>query len=755
MKSATWKVASIAIAILLLLLVTLIWLEFPPAIPVQELADPGTLVAEDSGTNEASLARAEAVVPEAGQDQVSADELLPELQLHSEAVTGRVYFAGIVVPGAEVEVRQGGESQSCITDSEGYFHAVIDPNARVTLVARSDSAYALEEAWSGWPRRLNLRPIAELADRVRVVDSDDERPIQGAMVKVWECFYPPTGNYVSAKEGATLVGEGVTGVDGVLQLLAPLPLAFYCFEANAPGYVSNFLEADVRSGAYQIGLVRGEDPILYVLDAEGRPMPTSEVLFGSPVFQVYPVDEEGKVRGRLGWNHPWQEEELRDFMVRLPSGRFWHSPQASGSSPDVQVADGKIECRIPDPEVAVELQGMALPEGAWIEAARYLKRHHWALLGYGIDDPGIIGTSDFLQKPWQSLVLGQSVNLDRGWAGQDLAVIARIQPGSQILGVFPIVDGRAVVHQVEIARLRLGVVGLPEFGAGTWLAFLRTLDQKRSMDSQYTEPVEIEHDYAEFLAPAGSYSLTLEHSTGLARYRLKKNQFLPLSVGGPSYEEKLILGAGETSLSCQVESVEWRRVQITLGGFPVPGGSLGSSKIDLAGWTALPADHNGMISISSLMQLSIPPELGLGPDTPIHVNDFFPKAIDVQLAAGAEAVLDFPLASFVIDPRGIDLSVGYSLHITSRSDYSVRSENLFPPSFTDNRSKQGWSDRKIGITQSNVNWVFRVPEGQYQVWLIEYPSREKDAKERQVVELTPPGGKFLPRDMQTVLSRQD
>lgn len=756
MSAAASRLTTLVAILVLMLGGAAVWMRWDRGPERVSLPDAAELELPAYTVPDSSLTRAELALDQDGLQSSSAlsDELPLEYQPHPEMRSGRVYYQGLPVSGAKIEARQAAKLYVTESDADGIFRLELDRYSQVWIeAAKGDLKGVGGDGWAGWPVQIELR-VPPLKPRVLTIrDARTGLGIAGAHVDIVQLLYRLWQYGLPIDTHGKAVGTFATDADGRLDLDPLLRTGFLNFSVTAEGYLAYWGDADQDNGNLEIKLSPGIDPDLFLLATDGKPLSGAQVYIGEPATRTALTGSDGRVPGPIGWKPTRSRLRFPWMVVRLPSGRFWYLDDHESVASFASISPTRVEVRIEDLPVTSRLDGSLLPEGCWVEAARVDGVFETALLGQGVRDPGQIGTPMFLGSPWQRLEPGKWVALERGWAGPNIRVIARMQPAGLILGQFPVEAGRAEVLMPPLARLRMTINDLPDYGDGGWFLDLLEADRRLFDDDHgvYLAHPTISADgsFEQWTSP-GRYSIDLRHSRWPVRYYWDDGVMRP-GIPPDRGACAITLAEGETVLEGRAESGSWQKVRILVDGHPVHGGNLSSSRIDPDGWTALRVDPNGEVQLRWPCTLKVPAEVGMAVERPVHTIRSLPPRSVMRVTAGDPLTLDFKLTSIFLDAHGIDLSKSYHLTIKPLPCELESTGGMEQAQFGIRDSRYPFPEDGHGYLQidyRSFGWEFRVPEGTYSVALV-------DQATSSLIWLTSQDGQSFPAGTQTVLSRQD
>jgi len=751
LSATTARLTTLAALLVLVLAGAMMWTRWSDGQEGVSLPEAAELNLPESSIPPTSLSRSEATLDSVGlETRLDLGATIPpEYQPHPEVRSGRIYYQGLPVAGVKVEVRQNAQLFTTESDAEGIFRLEVDRYARVWIEATKGDLKGY--GGQGWPEQIELSRSKIDPRPLTIRDARTGLGISGAQVDIVQLLYRHDQSGLPLDTHGKNVGVYIADREGRIAIDPELRVSHLNFSVVAEGYLTHWGDASEHDGSLEIELVPGSDPELILLAADGQPLIGAQVYVGAPGARKVLTDGDGRVPGPIGWR--MQQTRLRFpwMVVQLPSGRHWFLEGHESSESFATISPTRVEVRIEDSPVAARLAGSPLAAGCWVEAARVDGFFETALLGLGNRDPGQIGTPMFLGSPWQRLEPGEWVNLERGWTGPNIRVIARMQPAGLILGQFPIEAGRASVLVPPLARLRMIIDGLPDYGVGGWQLWLRDGSGWSGDSRPYTvHPADsLNGTFDRWITP-GNYTIELFHSRWPVRYYWDHGA---MRAGVPVDRSAITmsLNAGETLLQGMAEAGVWQKVRILVDGHPVHGGNLSAAQIDPDGWTFQPVNSQGEVTLRWGGSLKVPPEVGTAVDRPVHFTRTLPPISVMKLSPGEPPALDFKLSSIFLDAHGIDLSKTYTLTVRP-FPYDVNtSGNMEQAQFVFADARYPFSlygNGAVPIDSRSITWEFRVPAGTYSVALFDQASRT-------LIWLTPQTGQAFLAGTQTVLSKQD
>jgi RNA polymerase sigma factor (sigma-70 family) len=747
----------VLLASLLLLLGVAYWrIESAAPQPPEDVQAAELVHAQDAAPAEDPLRRAELEVVEPGSAAATPHTELPELRVRPRPVVARIYHDGHAVAGAHVEWRQAARSGAAFSDQEGIARLELDPGVRFSLIATKGGLRGRTNEWSATGLHVEMYDEARYSPILTVTDRARGEAIAGARVQLFTLPYYVGQSALPLASRSESIADGVTGPDGTLTVEALLRQEPTLARITAPGFHSYWGPVNSQDWAFSIGLMPGDDPDLILQNQQGEPLAGALIRVGEHGYEERILDSAGRVPGPLGWNRGARRGSLPKFTVRMPSGRWWYSgslrePMEEG----ITWTDDRIEVRIVDEEVQALLESGPMLPGTWIEAIRLDGSYESILFGSPSRDPDLAGGPQEFASAWKRLELDVWVDLEGGWTGHGVFVMARLQPAG-MLQRCAVENGRARIVPPTLCHLIVEVPNLTGAEVENW-----RLTSRGTGARQFTEPNPWSPRYGangsecvdgvfEAWIPPGEYILALEDHARRRTHFWSGGAFR----AGASSEDAtpVALTAGAVPLSGELAAADYRRVRVLVDGHPVHGGFLAPTPIDAEGWTELQVDPEGRVvhRLGNALYLVVQPEVGSEQDAPVHAIRFLPANAELRLEAGDPAVLDFRLATFRIQPQGIDFNRELRLTICPIAlDGTTYSPHMEQSGYGFQDSRYPFRVGSGGIPQldrETVAWRYRVPAGRFRISLYDPVTQEH-------IWLTGPEGRDFAPGSETLLAK--
>lgn len=750
-------VFGVLLAALLLLLGVAYWRsESDASHPAESVQAAEFVHATEAALEENPLRREELDIAEPASVTTTPHTGLPELRVRPRPVVARIYHDGHAVADAHVEWRQAARSGAVLSDQEGIARLELDPSVSFRLIATKGGLRGRTSEWSATGLHVEMHDEARYSPILTVTDRARGEAIAGAHVQLFTLPYFVGQSALPLANRSESIADGVTGPDGTLTVEALLRHEPTLARITASGFHSYWGPVSSQDWAFSIRLMPGDDPELILQNQKGEPLAGALVRVGEYGYEERLIDSAGRVPGPLGWNRGARRGNLPKFTVRMPSGRWWYSGSLREPMEDgITWTDDRIEVRIVDEEVKALLESGPMLPGTWIEAIRLDGSYETALFGTPSRDPELAGGPQEFAPAWKRLEPDVWMVLEGGWTGQDVFVMARLQPAG-LLQRCEVEQGRARIVPPILCHLTVEVPNLTGAEGGSWRLTRRGTGSRPPSEpnpwsSGYgANGYECVNGIFEAWIPPGEYILALEDQARRRTHFWSGGAFR----AGASSEDAtpVALTDGAVTLSGELAAADFRRVRVLVDGHPVHGGFLAPAPIDAEGWTELQVDPEGRVlhRLGNALYLVVPPEVGSEKGAPVHAIRFLPTNAELRLAGGDPAVLDFQLATFRIQPQGIDLNRELRLTIcpialdgTTYSPHMEQSGYGFQDSRYPFRVDNGHISR---LDLENVTWRYRVPAGRFRISLYDPVMQEH-------IWLTGPQGRDFAPGSETLLTK--